>query len=113
MDGEAGDSCPQDYEAGWGEVRRLVALAREAGCADEAHFFPLEQLAPLRATLHAHQHAVPSLVRLLTWASPQHPLHQRTRAKQQAGSTPGGAYVAGLVEQLKASPLGVSPINLE
>ena len=109
-----GTSAPAQDEEGWTELRRLIEIARESGCEDEAHFFPLEQLPALRASLLAHQNAVPSLVRYLPWvASPQHPLNQRTRAKAgstpmpgsspMAGATPGGLYVAHLVEQLKCS----------
>ena len=45
-----------------------------------------QELKPLRAVLLAQQNGVPSLAKLLSFQSPQHPLNQRTRAK--ASTTP-------------------------
>ena len=53
---------------------------------------------PLRAALLAQQNLVPSLARLLSFQSPQHPLNQRTRAK--AASQPA-LYAAEAVESLR------------
>lgn len=80
----AAAGAPTQHEEGWLEVVRLVELARELACEDEAHFFPLADLASLRAVLLAQENSVPSLVRLLDWASPQYPLNQRTRARHSA-----------------------------
>ena len=77
---------PRQDEPGWEDLCRLLAFAREAGCEDEVHFLPLEELKPLRAVLLAQQNGVPSLAKLLSFQSPQHPLNQRTRAK--ASTTP-------------------------
>ena len=38
------DAAPQEGEAGWLELRRLISIARTAGCTDEVHFFPLERI---------------------------------------------------------------------
>ena len=78
-------AAPQPGEPAWSELTPLLVMAREAGCDDEAHFCPLEDLSRLRAVLESHQHAVPSLVRLLAFASPQHPLQQRTRGAKGGG----------------------------
>ena len=60
-------------------------MARETGCADEAHFLPLLELPALKAMLQASaQSGVASLAKLLDWASPQLPVHLRTRGRRHA-----------------------------
>ena len=81
-------AAPRHSDAGWPDLRRLLAMSREMGCEEEAHFLPLEDFAALRAALDSQQNAVPSLVRLLHWQSPQGHVKQRTR----------GAYTAGEAE---------------
>ena len=96
--------APEQGENGWRELCRLIAIARNAGCVDEVHFYPLEQLDRLIADLATQAMGVPALVRLMSWTSPQHPLNQRTRAKALAGATPGAKSTAKLIDQLKSSP---------
>ena len=77
---------PQPSEAGWAELSQLLGMARDAVgvcCGSEAHFLPLLELARCRDELaRAPTESVLSLVKMLEWASPQAPVHQRTRGGQ-------------------------------
>ena len=75
----ASSAAPRVSDAGWLELRRLLALVDTHGCTDEAHYLPLAQLEQLKGWLLAQQGRVPALVRLLDWSSPQAAVHLRTR----------------------------------
>jgi hypothetical protein len=75
----ASSAAPRASDAGWLELRRLLALVDTHGCTDEAHYLPLSQLEQLKGWLFAQQNRVPALVRLLDWSSPQAAVHLRTR----------------------------------
>ena len=99
---------PRQEESGWVHLCTLLAVAREAGGEDLAHFLPLEDLKPLRAVLLAQQAGVPSLPRLLSFQSPQHPLNQRTRAKAQHTPSAFAAEAAAQLLDSAASAAGSS-----
>lgn len=78
-------SAPRADEPGWLELRRLLALAKDVGSGAEAHFLALEDVDGLKAYLNSKEPQVPSLVRLLDWASPQAAVHLRTRGARAEG----------------------------
>ena len=99
---DVGDAnAPNPEEAGWSELRQLIRIAREGGCDDEAHFFPLEQLHPLRVALLAHQNGVPSLVKLLSWSSPQVGDQPRTRSVPRVSLSRRGCAARDIRRRLR------------
>ena len=99
---------PVQDEPGWQALCKLLAMARLSGCADEAHFFPLEELSSLRAFLLAQQSLVPGLARMLSFQSPQHPLNQRTRAKASSQPSAYGAEAASALYEAASAALSPS-----
>ena len=90
-------AAPRMEEHGFAHLKRIITYAREGGCVEEAHFFPLENLNAFKALLDAHQNGVPSLVRLLQWASPQVAANQRTRAHR--------ASIGGITQPAAIAPV--------
>ncbi len=98
---------PQEGEAGWDVLSRLLGMAHAtrgvAGGAASArsvaaedcggldHFLPLMRLQQYRRSLLSPSEGwgVLSLVHYLEWASPQQPVHRRTRGG--AGGVERGA----------------------